>query len=195
MNILWDFDGTLFDTYPALVKAFIELCDQDLDPEEVLRWLKKDSKTAFKHYGISEERRGEYQELYNHFSKISSRPFPYLENALASAGQNIIVTHRERESTILLLEKFQLKKYFVEIVSVEEDGYQRKPHTSSYEYIHKKYHIDLAVGDRELDLIPAQKLNIKRAAYKNKKIAADYYLDSYANFKADVVDQLLLKEK
>lgn len=195
MNILWDFDGTLFDTYPALVKAFIELSEQDLDPEEVLSWLKKDSKTAFKHYGIREERRGKYQELYNYFSKISSRPFPHLENALASADQNIIVTHRDRESTILLLEKFQLKKYFVEIVSVEEDGYKRKPDTSSYEYIHKKYHIDLAVGDRELDLVPALKLGIKRAAYKNINIVADYYLDSYADFKAAILDQLLMKEK
>lgn len=184
MNILWDFDGTLFDTYPSLVKGFIELSQQNLSSEEVLAWLKKDSKTAFKHYGISENKRPKYQELYNYYAELSSRPFPDLEDVLSVAEKNIIVTHREKESTIYLLEKYKLEKYFTEIVSVEEDGYSRKPDSSSYEYVHSKYTIHLAVGDRELDLIPARKLNIKTVAFQNPSIEADYYFENYREFKA-----------
>ncbi|XJZ25711.1 HAD hydrolase-like protein [Bacillota bacterium Lsc_1132] len=188
MNILWDFDGTLFDTYPALVKAFIQLSQQPLDSREVLTWLKKDSKTAFKHYGIPEERRAKYQELYNQYSLLSSEPFPFLEDALAFVDHNIIVTHRDRESTMLLLEKFNLKKYFAEIVSVEEDGYTRKPHSSSYEYVHNKYKLHMAIGDRELDLVPARSLKIKTAAFQNSNILADYHLASYMDFKTVILD-------
>jgi HAD superfamily hydrolase (TIGR01549 family) len=187
MNILWDFDGTLFDTYPALVEGFIQLSRQSLDPTEVLTWLKKDSKTAFKHYGISEDKRREYQELYNYYAKFSSEPFPYLEKALSSVDHNIIVTHREKDSTFHLLEKFDLKRYFTEIVSVEEEGFKRKPDSSSYEYVLERYTIDLVVGDRDLDLNPARKLKIKTAAFQNRNIQADYYLDSYSEFQTAVL--------
>lgn len=182
MNILWDFDGTLFDTYPSLVEGFVQLSKKELDKSEVLKWLKIDSKTAFKHYGVEENKREEYQRLYNYYAKTTSRPFDYLEDVLSSVDNNIIVTHRERESTAALLEKFQLKKYFTEIVSVEEDGFIRKPHISSYKHVLENYNIDLVVGDRELDLIPARQLNIKTVAFQNRNIEADYYIDSYVDF-------------
>ena len=182
MNILWDFDGTLFDTYPALLEGFMQLTPQKLDRDEVLKWLKKDSKTAFKHYGISEDQRGKYEELYNYYSKLNSKPFDYIENVLSTVNSNVIVTHRDKESTIYLLEKFNLKKYFKDIVSVEEDGFIRKPHHSSYEHVLKNHKIDLVVGDRELDLIPARELKIKTVAFQNKGIEADFHIESYADF-------------
>ncbi|WP_251026635.1 HAD hydrolase-like protein [Bacillus sp. ISL-46] len=193
INVLWDFDGTLFDTYPALVSGFINLSQQDLDRDEVLRWLKIDSKTAFKHYGIDEKQRLEYQTLHNYYSKTESKPFEYLAEALSSVDHNIIVTHRDKESTIFLLKKYHLDKYFKEIVSVEEQGFTRKPHSSSYEYVLKSHHIDLVVGDRDLDLIPARELNIKTCAFQNRNIEADFHIDSYADFVAEVLNPLQQK--
>lgn len=190
MNILWDFDGTLFDTYPALVEGFIELSQKELDRSEVLRWLKKDSKTAFRHYGIDESLRAEYQRLHNYHSKMHSKPFEHLEEVLTSVENNIIVTHRDKESTIYLLEKYNLDHYFKEIVSVEEQGFTRKPHISSYEYVLKSHHIDLVVGDRDLDLIPARNLNIKTVAFQNRNIEADFHIDSYADFIPEVLNKI-----
>jgi len=190
MNILWDFDGTLFDTYPSLVEGFVTLSQHVLDRNEVLKWLKIDSNTAFKHYGIDENRRAEYHNLHINFSKTSSKPFEHLEDVLSSVDNNIIVTHRDKESTLYLLEKFHLIKYFKEIVSVEEQGFTRKPHISSYEFILKKLDIDLVVGDRDLDLIPARELNIKTVAYQNRNIEADFYIDEYADFIPVVLNQL-----
>lgn len=181
MNILWDFDGTLFDTYPALVEGFVTLSQRDLDRDEVLRWLKVDSKTAFKHFGIVEARRAEYKALDIQYSK-ESKPFEHLIEVLEAVENNIIVTHRDRESADYLLEKFGLTKYFTEIVSVEEQGFNRKPHPSSYEFVLKKYDIDLVIGDRELDLLPARQLGIKTLAFQNHNIEADFHLDSYADF-------------
>ncbi|QIZ10835.1 HAD hydrolase-like protein [Priestia megaterium] len=193
MNVLWDFDCTLFDTYPALVSGFINLSKQNLDRDEVLRWLKIDSKTAFKHYGIDEKQRLGYQTLHNYYSKTESKPFEYLAEALSSVDHNIIVTHRDKESTIFLLKKYHLDKYFKEIVSVEEQGFTRKPHSSSYEYVLKSHHIDLVVGDRDLDLIPARELNIKTCAFQNRNIEADFHIDSYADFIAEVLNPLQQK--
>jgi phosphoglycolate phosphatase-like HAD superfamily hydrolase len=194
INILWDFDGTLFDTYPSLVEGFINLSQQDLDHNEVLKWLKIDSKAAFKHYGIGEDQREEYKKLDNYYSKMNSRPFAHLEEVLSSVDNNIIVTHRNKESTIFLLEKFQLTKYFNEIVSVEEQGFTRNPHISSYEYVLKNHQINLVVGDRDLDLIPARTLNIKTVAFQNRNIAADFYIDSYADFIPLVLNPLQRNE-
>ena len=190
MNILWDFDGTLFDTYPALVEGIVKLSQKDLERSEVLKWLKIDSKTAFKHYCLSEDLREEFQKLHINYSKLHSRPFDHLEDVLASVDNNIIVTHRDKESTIYLLEKLHLAKYFKEIVSVEEQGFTRKPHCSSYEYVLKSHHIDLVMGDRDLDLIPARQLNIKTVAFQNCNIAADFHIDSYADFIPMVLNQL-----
>ncbi|WP_066392671.1 HAD-IA family hydrolase [Neobacillus mesonae] len=181
MNILWDFDGTLFDTYPAMVEGFIKLSGQELSRGEVLKWLKIDSKTAFKHFGISENQREEFQRLNSEYSKVS-KPFEHLKDALSAAETNIIVTHRDQASTIFLLEKYQLAQYFKEIVAVEEQGFQRKPHCSSYEYVLERHQIDLVVGDRDLDLIPARELKIKTAAFQNQHIEADFHVDSYADF-------------
>lgn len=181
MNILWDFDGTLFDTYPALVEGFVKLSQRELDRKEVLRWLKVDSKTAFKHFGIDEYRRAEYKLLDIQYSK-ESQPFEHLKEVLAAVDNNIIVTHRDKESAIYLLEKFGLRNYFTEIVSVEEQGFNRKPHPSSYEFVLKKYDIDFVVGDRELDLLPARQLGIKTVAFQNSNIEADFHLESYAEF-------------
>ncbi|WP_251033076.1 HAD hydrolase-like protein [Bacillus sp. ISL-7] len=193
INVLWDFDGTLFDTYPALVSGFINLSKQDLDRDEVLKWLKIDSKTAFKHYGIDEKQRLEYQTLHNYYSKTESKPFEHLAEALSSVDHNIIVTHRDKESTIFLLKKYHLDKYFKEIVSVEEQGFTRKPHSSSYEYVLKSHYIDLVVGDRDLDLIPARELNIKTCAFQNRNIEADFHIDSYADFITEVLNPLQQK--
>ncbi|WP_040205986.1 HAD hydrolase-like protein [Neobacillus jeddahensis] len=190
MNILWDFDGTLFDTYPALVDGFISLSQQDLERSEVLSWLKIDSKTAFKHYGISEAKREEYTRLHNYYSKMNSQPFEHLEDVLATVDNNIIVTHRDKESTIYLLEKFHLAKYFKEIVSVEEQGFTRKPHSASYEYVLKTHPIDLVVGDRDLDLLPAKQLHIPTVAFQNRNIAADFHVDNYKDFPSVVLNNL-----
>jgi len=195
INVLWDFDGTLFDTYPALVEGFISLSGRNLNRGEVLKWLKIDSKTAFKHYGINEDQREEYQRLYNHYAKISSRPFDHVETALSSVETNVIVTHRDKESTLYLLEKFQLTKYFKDIVSVEEQGFARKPDCSSYEYVIKNHPIHLVVGDRDLDLIPARKLQIPTVAFQNQSIEADFHIDSYTEFIPLVLEQLLKRKQ
>jgi len=48
--------------------------------------------------------------------------------------------------------------------------------------LHEKHHIDLAIGDREIDLIPAKELGIATCIFQNQNVNADYYLSNYADF-------------
>lgn len=41
VNILWDLDGTLFDTYPKLMASFQKLAGKQINEDELIRWLKK----------------------------------------------------------------------------------------------------------------------------------------------------------
>lgn len=183
MNILWDLDGTIFDTYPAIVNSFAAVHEaahgKPVDRKEALRWLKKNSKLAFAHYGISDDFRPMFAELDHKEAEVSCFPFDGVKDVLAAANVNVIVTHRKKASTIELLTKFGLIDYFDEIISPEDDGFPRKPDAGAYKYLHEKYNLDWAVGDRSLDLIPAREAGMKTVAFQNPDIEADVYFDSY----------------
>ncbi len=51
MNILWDFDGTLFDTYPAYTRIVKDVLGDTATYEEVYARLKVSFPHAIQHYG------------------------------------------------------------------------------------------------------------------------------------------------
>ncbi len=50
------------------------------------------------------------------------------------------------------------------------DGFPRKPNSLVYDYLHKKHNIDLAIGDRELELIPAKELGMYFNMYISREL-------------------------
>ncbi len=80
-----------------------------------------------------------------------------------------------------ILKYYCFEKYFIEIVT-GDDGFPRKPEPASYEYLHQRHAIDLVIGDRSLDIIPAKKLGIKTCLFQNKESGSDYYLNKYEDF-------------
>ncbi|CAM4219013.1 HAD hydrolase-like protein [Lederbergia lenta] len=185
MRLLWDLDGTIFDTYPAILDSFCKVHEEAhgkaVDRVEALRWLKRTSKEAFSHYGISEDFRDRFKELDHAKAEAGSPPFEGIKDILAIAEVNVIVTHRTKASTKELLEKWGLFQYFDEIVSPDDDGYPRKPDTEAYQYLHDKYELDWAIGDRALDLMPAKAVGMKTCAFQNPDIEADLHIDAYAD--------------
>ncbi|MBS4210369.1 HAD hydrolase-like protein [Bacillus sp. FJAT-50079] len=185
MRLLWDLDGTIFDTYPAILNSFCtvyeEVHQKQIDRKEALRWLKRTSKEAFAHFGISENYRDRFKELDHAEAEAGSPPFEGIEAVLAAAEVNVIVTHRTRASTKELLEKWGLIQYFTEIVSPDDDGYPRKPDIGAYQYLHEKYDLDWAIGDRALDLIPAKAVGMKTCAFQNADIEADLHVEQYTD--------------
>lgn len=181
MNILWDFDGTLMNTYPAYAKLVKGAVETPLTEMEIYDLLKVTFGHAFREMGLSKEQVAHIRALERQLHPSDFAPFPSVEKVLAAAEINVIMTHKYREGAESILKFHGLDGYFTEIVSMD-DGFPLKPDPASYRYLHEKYHIDLVVGDRELDVLPAQMLGIQTCLFQNHGAQADYYVDHYDDF-------------
>ncbi len=179
MNILWDFDGTLVDSYRLFVKLFKEVLRDDATEEEIFRHLKISFTHAFEHYGFSEELKERFRYLEDGLEPSEFIPFEDLEKVLELADHNFIVTHNSRQVVRDVLDHHGLTGQFTKIIGYE-DEFPRKPDPSAYKHILKEYSVDVVVGDRELDLIPAKELGIATCSFQNDSIEGmDYYVHTY----------------
>jgi len=130
MNLLWDLDGTIFDTYPIAIDSFQtiygELYNQSVNHEKLLPMLKRSSKEAFEHFKIPIDMQKRYREISKERMESESKPFEGVELILAKAHINVMVTHRSKKSTKKSLERWGLLKFFKEIVSPDDDGFLRE---------------------------------------------------------------------
>ncbi|MCP8970146.1 HAD hydrolase-like protein [Ectobacillus ponti] len=181
MHILWDFDGTLFDTYPAYTSVLSQVLGEAVDKQEIYEKLKVSYSHAIAYYGISDSQRAEIKRLTSALSPGDMRPFDGVEEILKHAGKNVIMTHKHRAGVLAILQHYGWENYFAEIVTID-DGFPRKPHAASYAYLHNRHGIDLAIGDRELDLLPARELGIATCMFQGRSEAADYHLQCYSDF-------------
>ena len=181
MRILWDFDGTLMDTYPVYAKLFWEALDKPCSEREMFDLLKVTFGHAFQTLGLTQEQVERLRVLERRLDPAQFHPFDGVEEVLAAAEINVIMTHKDRKNARAILRANRLEKYFTEIVTAD-DGFPLKPDPASYRYLHEKYHLDLAVGDRELDILPAKAIGIGTCLFQNHTPGADYYVDSYDDF-------------
>jgi len=181
MNVLWDFDGTLFDTYPAFTETMYKILNQKIPKTKIFKELKVSFSHAVKTFGLSDEDVARFKKLETSLSPQFKPPFPYIEDVLMKVNTNVIMTHKPRVEVKAILDYYDWHHYFKEIVTID-DGFPRKPDPSAYQYLHEKYMLDLVVGDRLLDIIPAKKLGIKTCLFQNNEDGADYYLSSYEKF-------------
>jgi phosphoglycolate phosphatase-like HAD superfamily hydrolase len=185
LNILWDFDGTLFNTYPAYTKILANFTSHGITEEEAFPQLKVSFNHAFRYFGLSAEEEKEVRAAVRKLMPEDFLPFPGVKEVLARADKNVIMTHKEREDVEKVLKYHALDGFFAEIVA-GDDGYPRKPHTASYEFLHNKHHIDLVIGDRELDVIPGKQLGIQTCLFQNQAGSADFHLEKYADFEKTI---------
>jgi HAD superfamily hydrolase (TIGR01549 family) len=181
MNILWDFDGTLFDTYPVYVSIFSKVVGNNTNDMEIYKHLKVSFSHAINHYKLSNDQLLELHDLENHLSPYEIKPFDGVEEVLRFAYKNVIMTHKDREGVLAILKHHDWEKHFSDIVTIN-DGYPRKPDPTAYNYLHKKHGIDLVIGDREIDILPAMELGIVTCLYRNQSNNADYHLENYSDF-------------
>jgi phosphoglycolate phosphatase-like HAD superfamily hydrolase len=185
LNILWDLDGTIVDTIPSLVQTFCTFAkkyhDIEVDEKIVDELTRLDSMELFAYYGIeySDENVNNFRKV-NRNIPIDKLPlFDDVKKVFEIANLNVLVTNRNRRSTEEILKFWDIEKYFKEIICVD-DKYPKKPDPTSYRYINHKYKIDLVIGDRDLDLIPARELGIKTCSYRNENCESDYKISNYS---------------
>jgi phosphoglycolate phosphatase-like HAD superfamily hydrolase len=174
-NIVWDVDGTLFDTYPAIAMAF-QAALNDCGKGASLDWIEGLAKISLSHcvatlaneYHLNEESIGQaFGEHYDHVRPEEQRPFPGVttvcEYICGIGGKNVIVTHRGHESTNELLVANHMTHYFAGCLA-RDDGYPKKPHPAAFEAILKIQNLPreetMTVGDRDIDILAGQAVGI-----------------------------------
>ena len=188
-NYIWDFDGTLFDTYPALVDGACQSLKDfgiSMDKKEIYFKMKKYSTS----YLINESNLNarEFNELFHRYEKEStevSRPFPETKQVLEmlkdNGGRHFILTHRLTESTWGLLKEHRLAHLIEEVVGIDQD-FPRKPDPASLNYLIDTFHLErtdtMMIGDRRLDIEAGKNAGVATCLYDIDhflgEIPADY---------------------
>ncbi|TLQ04936.1 HAD family hydrolase [Pediococcus stilesii] len=175
MDIFYDFDGTLFDTYPAMVEAFATMAstfDVRVDEKQVYRQMRQGSlghalKIFSKENGVDQVI---VEKTFRHHESeilVKSRPFAYVDELLSrvkqTGGRNYLLTHRN-QAAIELLDQFRLKELFTDFVTGDMT-FPRKPDPASLDYLIRRNDVDkktaYMIGDRNLDIDAAHNAGIK----------------------------------
>ena len=194
-HIIWDFDGTLFDSYPGMVNAFLRALKKyeiEAEYDEVLKLFLNSEKTAVQYYQkrflLGEELIEVYQDEKSHIDLSSMLPFPYAKEVcqrIKEAGRyNYILTHRG-STTYDILRKNGMVELFTEIVT-KDNQFARKPDPEAIYYLLDKYQIHpkeaMIVGDREIEILLGQKAKVKTCFYESgnrePELQADYRVKS-----------------
>ncbi len=174
-DLIWDLDGTLFDTYPAISAAFAEAVKRlgiEVPREEIMPLARISFGHCADQLGERTGLAGEdilqgFYQLYAEIPPEVSPPFPFAPGlctwAVVSGGKNVIVTHRSRAGTVELLKAHDLHELFAGWVT-HDDGFPRKPDPQCMLAALERYELDpaqtMAIGDRDLDLQAAQAAGI-----------------------------------
>jgi phosphoglycolate phosphatase-like HAD superfamily hydrolase len=195
-DIIWDFDGTLFDTYPGIVASFRKaLKDNGIDEsdEHILNYFKISESYATSHfkelYGLDDALAEKFTDYKKDITPEMVKPFPFVVDVcrefVALGGRNYVITHRG-DSTIKYLKHYGLMCYFTEVIT-KKNAFKRKPDPEAFIYLIDKYNINkstaMVIGDRECEILGGKAAGIKTCLYNTNNIsldvAPDFYLDSF----------------
>lgn len=172
--VIWDLDGTLFDSYPVIVES-IYLTFQEagvhLSREEIKEFAIRTSSNAL-FYDVADERGIAAEALFERYRQLSRArhlqivpmdgAMEILELLHRQNVSQFVYTHRGK-TTIPVLDHLNMTSYFQEILT-SESGFARKPSPEAIDYLIQTYDLDREhtyyVGDRKLDMACAQKAGI-----------------------------------
>ena len=196
-HIIWDFDGTICDTAPALIRAYALAMEQvgvHVSPETVREHIhgtltRYSEMLAEKHgFDVAEQ----MEHYWNHLHQVpveGLKLFPgvldVLERVQKMGGKQYILTHHRYPSLKRFLDGHRLNDFFAEIVT-PENGFPRKPDPAGFRYLIDKYAMHkndvLAIGDREPDILAAQAVGIATCLFGPEPLDGlqpDHFISSY----------------
>ncbi len=165
-HFFWDFDGTLFNTYPRVTRAMLKaLRDHGIeaDYEEVFKTNKVSLEaTALLYapqYGLEpssllDDYRKHAEEEDDSTMRLFDGAREFLETVVQNGGDNFLYSHRGL-SGVEALKRNGILPLFRDCVT-HEDGFPSKPAPDALNYLCAKYALDkkecVMLGDRTIDL-------------------------------------------
>ncbi len=186
-HLLWDIDGVLFDTRPAVTYAISQSLNEmgyaialnvvDGFARQSLDYCVATLAARFKIDPTLLRQRS--AERYQQISPERQMPFPGVREVCAwvasRGGLNLIATARKIESTRALLNAHGMTTLFAEVFSLEQ-GYPCKPDPVILLTALKKYALDpaetLLIGHREIDIQAGQAAGIATCLFGGAEVSS-----------------------
>ena len=166
-DYVWDFDGTLVDTYPHEFAVLWHLMkkhgiDKLNDPELVYRQMRVAYLYIHSMPGMTEELFDEFTQLRRSGPGRETEPrltaFPdsskVLEAVIKNGGRNFLCTHRERDTLLWHLSDSGLERYFSDILDADEN-FPFKPNPEGLLALCARNSVNtgraIMIGDRIID--------------------------------------------
>ncbi|MGX1265113.1 HAD superfamily hydrolase (TIGR01509 family) [Rossellomorea marisflavi] len=190
-HIMWDFDGTLFDTYPVMADSFRVTLEKNgiSEPlEEIMGLMRISMSTAIEHYqGLHRFDEAFLNDYHaeRKLRELDAKPFEGIAHLCAqihkTGRHNYLYTHRG-ESAVSMLKTFGLAEYFTDFIT-EEHGFERKPSPDAILHLLSKHAIApkkaIMIGDRDLDIMAGKNAGIDACLFTDKPVSdsqADYII-------------------
>ncbi|HFR3551086.1 HAD family hydrolase [Streptococcus suis] len=165
-TFIWDLDGTLLDSYQAILAGIEETYAQfdiPFDREEIHAFiltysvkdlLARDAQKYGKDLAQLNQARANSLREKNTAIQLMEGARELLEWTVQEGIQNFIYTHKS-DNAFQVLEDLGVDHYFTEILT-SDSGFARKPAPEALLYLIEKYDLDKSttyyVGDRLLDV-------------------------------------------
>ena len=192
---IWDLDGTLLDSYEAILSGIEETFGQFAIPydkgkvrEFILKYSVQDLLVQ-----VAEERKLDVEVLNqvraqslaekNAQVVLMSCAREVLKWADAAGIQQFVYTHKG-DNAFTILRDLGLESYFTEILT-SQSGFARKPSPEAANYLIDKYQLNpdntYYIGDRTLDVKFAQNSGIQSINFLESTYEGNYRIQALAD--------------
>lgn len=192
---IWDLDGTLLDSYEAILSGIEETFAQfsiPYDKEKVREFIFKYSVQDLL-VRVAEDRNLDVEVLNQVRAQSLAEKnaqvvlMPGAREVLAWADQvgirNFVYTHK-RDNAFTILRDLGLESYFTEILT-SQNGFARKPSPEAATYLIDKYQLNLDntyyIGDRTLDVEFAQNSRIQSINFLESTYEGNHRIQALAD--------------
>ena len=192
---IWDLDGTLLDSYEAILSGIEETFAQfsiPYDKEKVREFILKYSVQDLLEQ-VAEERKLDVEVLNQVRAQNLAEKnaqvvlMPGARDVLAWADQaeiqQFVYTHKG-DNAFTILRDLGLESYFTEILT-SQSGFERKPSTEVATYLIDKYQLDpektYYIGDRTLDVEFAQNSRIQSINFLESSFEGNHRIQGLAD--------------
>jgi len=192
---IWDLDGTLLDSYEAILSGIEETYHQfsiPFDKEKVRAFILKYSVQDLL-VQVAEERGLDVDRLNQVRAQSLAEKnaqvilMPGAREVLAWANQQgiqqFVYTHKG-DNALTILRDLGLDVYFTEILT-SQSGFARKPSPEAATYLISKYHLKpertYYIGDRTLDIEFAQNSGIQSINFLGASVDCNHQISCLAD--------------
>ena len=192
---IWDLDGTLLDSYEAILSGIEETFAQfsiPYDKEKVREFILKFSVQDLLEK-VAEERKLDVEVLNQVRAQSLAEKnaqvvlMPGVRDVLAwaeeSGIQQFVYTHKG-DNALTILRDLGLESYFTEILT-SQSGFARKPSSEAATYLLGKYQLDSEktyyIGDRTLDVEFAQNSGIQSINFLESTYEGNHRIQALAD--------------